>query len=397
MDATISEWLSLVLRWIHIIVGIAWIGASFFFMWLDAHLEKPKSPREGVEGEIWLVHSGAFYLSEKMPRLAPDQIPATLHWFKWEAYATWISGFLLLAVVYYLSGGGYLIDPSVADIGEEEAIAIGIGTLVVSWVVYDLLWNSPLARNGKLASLISFLLLVGLAYGLSQIFSARAAYVHVGAALGTIMAANVWRVIIPAQRKMLAATRRGEVADTAPGRKAKQRSTHNNYMTLPVIFVMISGHYPSTYGHEYGWAILMGLFAVAAGVRHYFNLKNAGRNAVWILPAAAVAVVALAYVTAPPAPTPPPPGTAPVSFTEVRSLIVRHCATCHSATPRDEDFTKAPKGIAFDTADQIAFFAARIKTVSVTGKAMPLGNKTGMTDAERALIGRWIDAGAETE
>lgn len=397
MDATLTEWLGLVLRWAHVIVGIAWIGSSFFFMWLDAHLQKPVPDRDGVEGEIWLVHSGAFYRTEKHPRLAPGEIPDSLHWFKWEAYSTWITGFLLLAVIYYLSGGIFLVDPEVADIGGAEAIAISIGVLAGSWLVYDLLWESPIGRNGRLATAISLLLLVGLAWGLAQIFNARAAYIHTGAVMATIMAGNVWRRIIPAQRKMLAATKRGEIADTAPGKKAKQRSTHNNYMTLPVVFTMISGHYPATYGHEYAWAILVGLFLIGALVRHYFNLRNAGRKGAWVLPAAAAGLVALAFVTAPPRPPAPTAGAAPVAFTEVRTIVTRRCLSCHSATPTNEDFDKAPNGVAFDTVDQIVLMAPRIRALAVVSRVMPLANLTGMTDEERALLGRWIDAGAETE
>ena len=400
MDPVVQEWLHLVIRWIHVIVGIAWIGTSFFFMWLDAHLHAPLKEEEGVEGEAWLLHSGGFYRMSKK-QLAPDQIPPVLHWFKWEAYATWISGFLLMVVVYYFGSVVYLTDPEVADISKTVAIVISVGTLAVGWLVYDALWKSPIGRNhANLATVISCLLLVGAAYGLAQVFSGRAAFMHLGALLGTIMAANVFLCIIPGQKTMMAATERGEIPDPAPGYQAKHRSTHNNYMTLPVIFIMLSSHFATTFGHQYNWLIVLALFLIGAMVRHWFNLRNAGRKNVWLLPAAAVGMFALAFVASRPiAPTGANANLSDelVTFADAYAVIGKHCVSCHATKPTDEDFEVAPKKIVFETAEQIKQQAQRIKAVTVLTRTMPLGNKTKMTVAERALLGRWIDDGAEIE
>ena len=399
MDPFIGEWLNLMIRWIHVIAGIAWIGSSFFFMWLDARLESPPPDKKGVEGELWLTHSGGFYLVEKM-RLTPDEIPASLHWFKWEAGFTWITGFLLLVVVYYLGSSAYLIDPEISDIGFGAAVAVGIGLLVVSWLVYDLMYRSALRNTGALAEIVGVVLLIAVAWGLSQVFSARASYVHVGAMLGTIMAANVWMVIIPSQQKLVAATRAGAALDPALAFNAKQRSVHNNYMTLPIVFIMLSSHFPSTYGHRYGWAVMIVLFAIGAVVRHWFNLRNAGHTSHWPIPSAIVAMVALIYAVSLPVGRPDAAvaaGDEPVSFAAAYEVIAKRCATCHAARPTDENFEAAPKNVKFDTPAEIRAQAAKIRAVAVLTRTMPLGNATQMTGAERALLGRWIVQGAEIE
>ena len=399
MESIISEWLNLVLRWTHLITGIAWIGSSFLFMWLDSHLEKPDPPKKGVEGELWMTHSGGFYVVEKMD-LAPDEVPKTLHWFKWEAAFTWISGFLLLGLVYYMGAEIYLIDPSVADLSQGEAIAIGLGVLIVGWFVYDGLYRSPLRHQGVLVEVIGFALLIGLAYGLSQVFSARGAYMHVGAMLGTIMVANVWMIIIPGQGKLVEATRAGTALDPRLAFNAKQRSVHNNYMTLPVLFIMMSSHYPSTFGHPYSWAILIVMFIVGAFVRHWFNLRNAGTPKTWPIPAAIVIMLALITVTM-------PAGTLStqtegddedtVTFAQAYDVIAKRCISCHAAKPANENFEKPPKNVVFETAVQIKAQAVKIKAVAVLTKTMPLGNTTKMTDAERRVLGLWIAQGAEIE
>lgn len=395
MDPIVTEWLNLILRWTHVITGIAWIGSSFFFMWLDSHLTAPETPKAGVEGELWMVHSGGFYQVEKM-QLAPSQIPPMLHWFIWEATFTWITGILLLGVVYYLGAGAFLIDPSVADLSPLTAIAIGLGTLAVAWVVYDLLWQSRLAANTALAATLSFLLLLGIAYGLTHVFSGRGAFIHVGAMLGTLMAVNVWVRIIPAQRELVRATKAGTALDPALAANAKRRSVHNNYMTLPVIFIMVSNHFPSIYGNPYNWAMLGALFLVGATVRHHFNLRNRGQRSLWPIPAAAVVVLALVFMTLPRSAetTIPATGAAAVPFSTVRAIIAKRCQPCHSATPSDSDFTAAPAGIKFDTPAEIAKMAGRINILAVQQHVMPLANRTGMTDAERVLLGRWIAQGA---
>lgn len=285
-----SEWLNLLLRWTHLIAGISWIGSSFYFMWLDSHLEEPKNSEGNVIGSLWMVHSGGFYRVEKT-HLSKDQVPPNLHWFKWEAAFTWLSGFALLILVYYL--GGILIDPSTSSLSEGAAVGMGIGLILLSWIVYDLLWISPLTKDPRIGTCISFLLLVVLVYFVTHIFAGRAAYIHVGAVLGTLMVANVWMRILPAQREMIKAAQSGKQRDATLGKRAKMRSVHNNYMTFPVLFIMLSSHYPSTYGHEQNWLVLLTLILSSSGVRYYLNTKKH----LWLVALAAFAFVALIYYT----------------------------------------------------------------------------------------------------
>ena len=397
MDPTYTEWLGLAVRWAHAITGIAWIGTSFYFMWLDSHLRPPEPARERVEGEIWLVHSGGFYRTEKV-LIGPGELPAELHWFKWEAAFTLITGLMLLAVVYYLGAGFLMIEPDKLEISTQTAIAIGVASLVLGWLVYDGLWVSPLARYERWLSAICFVLLVAVAYGLSQVLSSRAAFIHVGALIGTIMAVNVWVRILPAQQNMIDATQAGKQADFGLGLKAKQRSVHNNYLTLPVVFVMLSSHYPTTFGHAQGWAILAGLFLVGAGVRHWFNLRNRGRRNLWLIPAAVAGMAALAWFAAEPSRRADrAAGGPPVAFAEVKSVVTRRCVACHSTTPTFDGVEAAPKDVKFDTPRQIAASARAIKAQAVVSHAMPPGNATQMTDAERDLLARWVNQGAGLE
>lgn len=397
METILGEWVNMVLRWTHIITGIAWIGSSFLFMWLDSHLEKPDPPRKGVEGELWMTHSGGFYVVEKMD-LAPDEVPRTLHWFKWEAAWTWISGFLLLCLMYYYGAEIYLIDRDVADLTKPEAIAIGLALLAGSWFVYDALYKSPLRHRGVVVECIGFALLILVAYGLTHVFSARGAYMHVGAMLGTIMVANVWMIIIPAQGKLVDATKAGAALDARLAFNAKQRSVHNNYMTLPVIFIMMSSHYPSTFGHQFGWAVLIVVFIAGALVRHWFNLRNAGRSQLWPIPAAVAIMLGLIYATLPSGTmTAADEDADPVTFAEAYDIVARRCVSCHAAKPADENFDKPPKNVAFDTAEQIRDMAPKIRAVAVLTKTMPVGNETAMTADERRILGRWIAEGAEIE
>ena len=395
MESILSEWINLVLRWTHIVTGIAWIGSSFLFMWLDSHLEKPDPPRKGVEGELWMTHSGGFYVVEKMD-LAPEEVPRTLHWFKWEAAWTWISGFLLLCLMYYYGAEIYLIDRAVADLSKPEAIAIGIALLAVSWFVYDTLYKSRLRHRGATLECIGFALLILVAYGLTHVFSARGSYVHVGAMLGTIMVANVWMIIIPSQQKLVDATKAGAALDPRLAFNAKQRSVHNNYMTLPVIFIMISSHYPSTFGHDFGWAVLIVVFIAGALVRHWFNLRNAGQGRIWPIPAAVVIMLVLVYATLPGG-TMTDEDADPVTFAEAYDIVAKRCVSCHAAKPIDENFDKPPKNVVFDTAEQIRNQAPKIRAVAVLTRTMPVGNETKMTDEERRVLGRWIAEGAEIE
>ena len=262
IDPTISEWLNLIFRWTHVFAGIMWVGTTYYFTWLDARLteEERDAAKTGVPAQVWMVHSGGFYVVER--RKAPDLVSRTLHWFRWEAGTTWLSGMALLIVVYYL-GGGALVDSDVSNISVNAAIALGVVTLIAGWIVYDLMMLSPLGKNEKLFAVVAYILLVGVAYGLTRVLSARAAYIHVGAMMGTIMTANVWQRILPAQKKMIAAIKAGSKPDEALAAQAKLRSKQNTFMAVPVAFIMISNHFPGvTYGERHGWAILAVLILV---------------------------------------------------------------------------------------------------------------------------------------
>jgi uncharacterized membrane protein len=394
-DQYTLDWLNLLLRWLHVIAGIAWIGASFYFVALDSALLPPRDhddARKGVAGEFWGVHGGGFYHTQKY-RVAPRVLPEPLHWFKWEAYTTWLSGFALLIVLYYADADVYLIDRSVADLSTAAAVAISVALLVVAWVVYDLACRLLGRSEAALAVLVGGGVVLA-AWGTSELFSARAAYLQVGAMLGTIMAANVFFVIIPAHWGLVRAKEAGREPDPAPGLGAKQRSVHNNYFTLPVVFTMLAGHLPFTYGHEHGWLILVVLMLIGAWVRHFFNLRHRGRTVLAIPVTAAAALVALALAIRPEEPGREAASAEPVAFARVQSIVGQRCATCHSAQPTSETFTSAPNGVVLDTAAQIVARASAIERQAVLSTAMPLGNVTGMTDDERELLGAWIDQGA---
>ncbi|MCA8942310.1 MAG: urate hydroxylase PuuD [Planctomycetes bacterium] len=391
MDLHGWSWIDLVLRWVHVVTGAAWIGTSFYFNWLNNHVRAGDDLEPGVAGDLWSVHGGHFYRVVKY-RVAPERLPKVLHWFKWEAYFTWISGFCLLCVAYYLEAGTMVVDPTVADLTRWQAIAIGVGTLVGGWLVYHFACKSPLGRMPELLAAVGFLAFTGLAFWLTRTFGARAAYIHVGALIGTIMAANVFFVIIPNQRVMVDAMIDGDAPDARYGIEAAQRSLHNNYFTLPVLFIMVSNHYPMTYGHAWNWAILAAIAIAGAGTRHWFNLRGQGRRNVWLLPSAAVVIVSLAFVSRPKSFA----DHAEVPFAEVRTLIDRHCVTCHSMSPTSPLYAVAPKGVMFDTDTQVQSLAQRL-TTQVQSGVMPLANLTHMTQAERDVIGAWFAQGAKLE
>ncbi len=394
MDLDITPWLNLAIRWLHFITGIAWIGSSFYFVWLDNHLEKPKGPKKGMSGELWSVHGGGFYHKQKYA-VAPEQMPDNLHWFKWEAYFTWMSGFALLAVIYYLGADLFLIDKAKMDLTQAQAIGTSLAFLIGGWVFYDGLCRSPIGQNNKLTGVIWFASLVTAAYALSQIFTDRAAFIHVGAIVGTSMAANVFMVIIPNQKKVVAALTAGEEPDPRLGQIGKQRSLHNNYMTLPVLFLMISNHYPMTFANPYNWVVLAGIGLVGVMVRHFFNLRHKGKTN-WQLVAASAALFIAVMVFADQAQKQSRVELADtaVTFGDVRVIVHRHCNSCHAAAPAHELFPEAPGGVMFDTADQVIQYAPRIMEQAVLSDIMPLGNETGMTEEERALLGKWIEDGA---
>jgi len=390
MDPHLSSWLSLAVRWIHVITGIAWIGTSFYFNWLNDQMRPPARPEEGVGGEVWSVHGGGFYRVSKFT-VAPGRLPERLHWFKWEAYATWLSGATLLVLIYYLQADVYLLRPGGPRVG--AAIAIGVGVLVVGWFLYDALCRTPLVRHDVLFAGLGIVAVGATAFGLDHVLGSRAAYIHVGALIGTIMAANVFFVIIPSQRRMVDAMAAGREPDAARGQAAARRSRHNNYLTLPVLFIMVSNHYPMTYGHRYNWAILAGLAVVGVTARHAFNLKNMERARPWLLPAAALGLVTLALVTRPARST----TVSTVTFPEVRAIIARRCSPCHATRPIQPGFLKPPAGVIFDSAAAIRAYAQRIDALAVQTTTMPLGNLTGMTEAERETLGRWIQSGARVQ
>jgi len=393
MDAALVDWINLTLRWLHVIAGIAWIGTSFYFMWLDAGLKPATPPEDGVKGESWQVHGGGFYNMKKYT-VAPAHMPETLHWFKWEAYTTWLSGFALLVGLYYLQAEIYLIDPSVLALTRLEAVGIGIASLAAGWLIYDALCKSPVGQRPVALAVAVFALVGFAAWGYAQVFGGRGAYIHTGALIGTIMVANVAHVIIPKQRKAVAELLAGRTPDPALGAAGKQRSVHNNYLTLPVVFIMISNHYPMTYGHPYNWAILIGIGAVGALVRHWFNLKNAGQTGgAWLWPAAVagmVAVIAAATVWQPRGAATTAAG--PVAFEEVAAVVEQRCASCHAARPTQPGFAAPPGGVMLDTHERIRDAAAGIEAQAVASHVMPPGNITGLTEEERAVLARWVAA-----
>jgi uncharacterized membrane protein len=407
MNAAVLDWLNLVARWAHLIAGISWIGASFYFVWLDDSLTPPEKPddlRRGMSGELWAVHGGGFYHNQKYltgPRGEP--LTENLHWFKWEAYSTWITGMAMLAIVYWAGASSYLIDKSVRDLSPAAAIGISIGSLIAGWIVYDVLCRIFERQPVVLWTAVAAFLLFA-DWALFHVFGGRAAYIHVGAIVGTIMVANVFFVIIPGQKRMLAQIREGRDPDPRPGVLGKMRSVHNTYLTLPVLFMMISNHYPMTYGSPYGWLVLAILAAAGVLVRRFFVLSHKHRYVV-VLPAAALLLIVAAALASAPRARPAAANGAgvangggaahAVTFAQVGPIVKRRCVACHSATPTQPGFAAPPAGVAFDTPQQVRAHAQRIDELAVRTHAMPLSNATNMTDAERATLGAWIDAGAK--
>lgn len=392
MDPYMLEWLHLVTRWAHLVVGAAWIGASFYFNWLNNHVRNVEGRDDRMA--LWAVHGGAFYEVTKF-KGAPAKLPETLHWFKYEAYFTWITGFFLLLFVYWLQATAFMVDPSVADISGTTAVGIGVGTLVVGWVVYDLLCKSPLSKSPGLLGGVIAAFILAVAAGLSQVLSARAAYIHTGAMMGTMMAANVFFVIIPGQKDMVDAMMAGREPPLERGKAGSLRSLHNNYLTLPVLFVMVSNHFPSTFGHAWSWGVLAAIACIGVAVRHWFNLRGKGETNTWLLPAAAVAMLSLAFVSKPKGfdATAAAQGDTP-TFAEVQGVIQTRCVACHAAEPTQPGFTAPPKNLILTDPAAIIANKDMIYAQAVASNIMPLGNLTKMTDEERAVLARWFAGGA---
>ena len=389
MEAYLLDWANLLIRWLHFIAGVAWIGASFYFVMLDSSLSKPARKQDderGVTGELWAVHGGGVYQSQKF-LLGPvgEPLAENLHWSKWEAYTTWLSGMGLLAVVYWFGAKTYLIDQQVMALSEAAAIAISIGFLAGSWIIYNLLCKALRGKDTLLAAII-FVLISLSAWLLFQLFSARGAFLHVGAMMGTIMAANVFFQIIPGQKRVVSQMRAGEIPDTEPGIIGKQRSVHNTYFTLPVLFIMISNHYPMTYSHEHGWLVLIFIMLAGVLIRQYFVLRH-GHKANRVLPAIAVVLLlSMVWYLSPQAPD--GEDRSQVSEAQIAQIIGARCIACHATNPTQPGFAEAPLGIVLDAPEHFLKHADRI-AFTVQTRYMPIGNLTAMTDQERATVASW--------
>ncbi|HWE21063.1 MAG TPA: urate hydroxylase PuuD [Hyphomicrobiaceae bacterium] len=393
-------WGEAFLRWLHVVAGIAWIGSSFYFIHLDYSLKKREGLAPEAYGEAWQVHGGGFYNMVKY-LVAPARLPAELTWFKWEAYATWVSGFALVVAIYYANAGLYLISPEVLDVPPATGIALSAGGLVLGWIVYDALCRSPLGRNEAVLAATGFVLLTALAWVSTRLFSPRGAFMQMGALIGTIMAANVLMVIIPGQRKVVADLIAGRAPDPVHGRRGKQRSTHNNYLTLPVVFVMLSGHYPLAYATRWSWVIFALLLVMGGTIRHFFNLRHQGKPSPWWTwgAAAACALVIVWLSTLGPAGAAVPRGakgaeaaTAPVTFQQVEEIVISRCSMCHAADPVWRGIIRPPHGVVLDTPERIKMHARDIALAAVWSNAMPPSNVTSMTPEERQMLATWLSS-----
>ena len=396
------DWISLFLRWFHVIAGVAWIGASFYFIWLDNSLRTPPKWKQekGIKGDLWAIHGGGFYEVAKYA-YGPEKMPDTLHWFKWEAYTTWLSGFALLILVYYFGASAYLIDPQVSNISPSEAVSLGLVLIFGGLTFYELACRSPLAKYPVAFGICLITLVCVVSYLSSQWFSGRGAYIHVGALIGTIMAGNVFFNIMPNQRKMVAAVAAKEAINPEWGASAKLRSVHNNYFTLPLLFIMISNHYPMTYQHEQNWLVLIAIMATAAWIRFFFNLRHTGKTQPGILISGAIAMLAIALwvswpksnsevTRSPQNESLPSDSAASPNDERITVLVNKHCVSCHSRTPTDAIFKIAPLGVVLDNWEDIVRYAPQIVRRAAITKDMPFLNKTEMSEEERAEIALWF-------
>jgi uncharacterized membrane protein len=387
------ELADLVARWVHVIAGIMWVGNSLLFNWLDRSLVSATAPGQTKKpiGTIWLLHSGGFYYVEKT-LLEGEDMPAPLHWFKWQAYTTWLSGVALLFIVYYAGGRASMVDSPVGHLNHVTASLVGIFAILGGWILYEAMQRVVAPRAPTVAAVVWIAAFIGIAVGLTQVLSGRAAFIHVGAMMATIMAGNVFWTIVPSQRALVASASGPGGADPAISARAKRVSIHNNYFTFPVIVLMVSNHFPALYGHRFNWLLLLVLVAAGAGVRHVLNVR-------WTLPqwkpvlaafmASSVLLLWAIMKFGAPAAPPSVAATGPVTFEDARHVIDRRCSVCHSERPTDLSFGGAPAGVMFDTPEQIIAHAARIRERAVIQKTMPLGNKTNVSDAERSILDRW--------
>lgn len=387
MEAYLQEWLNLLLRWAHFITGVAWIGASFYFNWLENHLER-QNANVGIAGDLWAVHGGGFYYLQKF-QVAPESLPANLHWFKWEAYFTWITGYLLLCTLYYWNAGVFMVDSRVADLSSLQAVGIGTASIVLSWLFYDALCRSPLARKQALTALLIFAWFALLSWLLSQFLSGRAAYIHVGAAIGTIMVANVFFVIIPSQKDLVEAVNEQRMPDPQKGKNALARSRHNNYFTLPVLFIMISSHYAGTFGHPWNWLVLLVISMAGVGIRHWFNIRHLEKHSALVLPLSLLLLAALIFALRPEPKLDLGDEVTLLSTAAIMPIIEARCVTCHAAKPDHPGFAAAPLGVLLEGEDAVNLQALVIHNAVIVTQSMPLANITQMSDEERDLIARW--------
>jgi len=400
------ELFDLIFRWAHLIAGIMWVGNSMLFNWLDRNLEKSNAQLSGSpglsQGKIFMVHSGAFYDVEKK-LLAPGEMPKTLHWFKWQNGITWMTGIALLVIVYYMNGASFLVDPRVSEISPIVGITLSVSALLTGWIIYDGLWRIYGEHNPRIATVLSIAMLFGAIYGFSQVFGGRGAYMQTGVLIGTLMTGNVWFCIVPSQHSLIASTISGKEQDPVLSIRAKQRSIHNNYLTFPLLFIMISNHFPATYQHQLNWLILIAVIIGGAGVRHYMNIRYLGEGqtrpiGAFLAPTlvmASIGVVGMLVVSN--VKRPSKIADYPVSYARAAEIVARRCLPCHSTHPTDPQFSVAPVNVRFDQPDEVKLMKHRIKARAVESDAMPFNNRTEMTLQERAELGRWIVDGANLQ
>jgi uncharacterized membrane protein len=391
----LTEWSSLILRWLHVVAGIGWIGSSFYFIHLDLSLKSRAGLPDGVQGEAWQVHGGGFYRMVKY-LVAPSEMPDELTWFKWEAYTTWLSGFALMVVVYYLDAELFLVDKSVLELTPLQAGLFSFGSLALAWLLYEGACRSGLAQYELRFAIGGYLFLVGLTYAFTHVLSGRGAFNQIGAIVGTIMVANVFALIIPNQKKIVAALLAGQAPDPKLGKTSKERSVHNNYLTLPVIFLMISNHYPLLFATRYNWLIVAIVLALGPIIRHFFNARHAGKESPWwVWGVAACGMIAIALLSAA-GPRDAKVGSAhaPANYANVEEIVLSRCSMCHGAEPVWASIVTAPKGILLDDSAHIQRNARLIGRNAAWANAMPPGNVTEMTGDERAAIREWLAAGA---